>query len=148
MVQTMRLAAQMATKKFTIGKKKPAKKPAGGAKGGFQTKGWGLPGARDEILLDNWYGANRKLWLPGGLLDFADVNPVLDGSAPGDYGLDPFNLSKTPEDFEKYRAYEVIHARWAMLAGAGIPGAVWFKTGAEMLENGFTGTLNYDAEPW
>eukprot|EP00793_Prasinoderma_coloniale_P001390 PRCOL_00005165-RA len=161
MVQTMRLAAQMATKKFTIGKKKPAKKPAGGAKGGFQTKGWGLPGARDEILLDNWYGANRKLWLPGGLLDFSDVNPVLDGTAPGDYGLDPFNLSKTQEDFDKYRAYEVIHARWAMLAvagiaipealadaGADIPGAVWFKTGAEMLENNFTGTLNYDAEPW
>ena len=65
------------------------------------------------------------------------------------------------EDFDKYRAYEVIHARWAMLAvagiaipealadaGADIPGAVWFKTGAEMLENNFTGTLNYDAEPW
>jgi len=154
MAQTMRIQAQMATKKFA-----KAKKPA--SKGGFQTKGWGLPGARDEILLDNWYGANRKLWLPGGLLDFADVNPVLNGTAPGDYGLDPFNLSKTPEDFEKYRAYEVIHARWAMLAvagiaipealadaGADIPGAVWFKTGEEMLANGFTGTLNYDAEPW
>lgn len=40
-------------------------------------------------------GANRKLWLPGGLLDFSDVNPVLDGTEAGDYGLDPFNLSKT-----------------------------------------------------
>ena len=59
---------------------------------------------------------------------------------------------------EKYRAFELIHARWAMLAAAGIiipeglqangaaiRGGTWFETGAEMLDGG---TLNYFAVPW
>ena len=59
---------------------------------------------------------------------------------------------------EKYRAYELLHARWAMLAAAGIiipeglqangadlHGGTWFETGAEMLNGG---TLNYFAVPW
>jgi len=59
---------------------------------------------------------------------------------------------------ETYRAYELLHARWAMLAAAGIiipeglqangadiKGGTWFETGAEMLNGG---TLNYFAVPW
>ncbi|KAI8526486.1 hypothetical protein RHMOL_Rhmol12G0000900 [Rhododendron molle] len=70
------------------------------------------------------------------------------------YGYDPFGLSKKPEDFAKYQAYELIHARWAMLGAAGFiipeafnkfgancgPEAVWFKTGALLLDGN---TLNY-----
>ncbi|CAL9179363.1 unnamed protein product [Musa hybrid cultivar] len=77
------------------------------------------------------------------------------------YGYDPFGLSKKPEDFAKdyqilcrYQAYELIHARWAMLGAAGFiipeafnkfganfgPEAVWFKTGALLLDGS---TLNY-----
>ena len=60
---------------------------------------------------------------------------------PNSYGYDPLGLSKKAEDFEKYRANELIHARWAMLGSLGFvfpealnkfgancgPEAVWFK---------------------
>lgn len=36
------------------------------------------------------------------------------------YGYDPLGLGKDPANVEKYRAYELLHARWAMLAAAGI----------------------------
>ena len=39
---------------------------------------------------------------------------------PRSYGYDPLGLGKDTETVEKYRAYELIHARWAMLAAAGI----------------------------
>ena len=71
------------------------------------------------------------------------------------YGYDPLGLGKDKETVEKYRANELIHARWAMLAAAGIiipeglqangadiRGGTWFETGAEMLNGG---TLNYFA---
>lgn len=74
------------------------------------------------------------------------------------YGYDPLGLGKDVEQVEKYRANELLHARWAMLAAAGIiipeglqangadiKGGVWFETGAEMLNGG---TLNYFAVPW
>jgi hypothetical protein len=93
----------------------------------------------------------------GGLLDRNDVNPVLNGTLPGDYGYDPLNLAKDPETLAKYRANELLHARWAMLAAAGaiipeglaangadVKGATWFETGAAMLNGG---TLNWFAVP-
>jgi hypothetical protein len=56
------------------------------------------------------------------------------------YGYDPLGLSKSTEDVEKFRAFELIHARWAMLGalgaivpegidafGGNIPGAVWWQ---------------------
>ncbi len=74
------------------------------------------------------------------------------------YGYDPLGLGKDPEQVAKYRVNELIHARWAMLAAAGIiipeglqangaaiKGGTWFETGAEMLNGG---TLNYFAVPW
>ena len=36
------------------------------------------------------------------------------------YGYDPLGLGKNTAQVEKYREYELIHARWAMLAAAGI----------------------------
>ena len=61
------------------------------------------------------------------------------------------------ETLEKYRANELLHARWAMLAAAGaiipeglaangadVKGATWFETGAAMLNGG---TLNWFAVP-
>lgn len=36
------------------------------------------------------------------------------------YGYDPLGLGKDQGQVEKYRAYELLHARWAMLAAAGI----------------------------
>nr|ABK23158.1 unknown [Picea sitchensis] len=104
--------------------------------------------------LAKWYGPDRRIFLPEGLLDRADIPEYLNGEVPGDYGYDPFGLIKKPENFDKYQAYELIHARWAMLGAAGFiipeafnkfgaycgPEAVWFKTGALLLDGG---TLSY-----
>ncbi|MBA0808516.1 hypothetical protein Gohar_024249 [Gossypium harknessii] len=107
----------------------------------------------DEELA-KWYGPDRRIFLPEGLLDRSEIPEYLNGEVPGDYGYDPFGLSKKPEDFAKYQAYELIHARWAMLGAAGFiipeafnkfgancgPEAVWFKTGALLLDGN---TLSY-----
>ncbi|CAI7857185.1 unnamed protein product, partial [Closterium sp. NIES-54] len=122
---------------MTLGKKKAAaaKKAA--------------PASAIDVELAKWYGPDRRTYLPEGLLDKSEIPSYLTGEVPGDYGYDPLGLSKKPADFEKYRANEVIHGRWAMLGAAGfilpeafnkyVPGvcgpeAVWFKTGALLLE--------------
>ncbi|KAG8481765.1 hypothetical protein CXB51_026437 [Gossypium anomalum] len=108
--------------------------------------------ANEELA--KWYGPDRRIFLPEGLLDRSEIPEYLTGEVPGDYGYDPFGLSKKPEDFAKYQAFELIHARWAMLGAAGFiipeafnkfgancgPEAVWFKTGALLLDGN---TLNY-----
>ncbi|CAN1841908.1 Chlorophyll a-b binding protein CP26, chloroplastic [Linum perenne] len=108
--------------------------------------------ATDELA--KWYGPDRRIFLPDGLLDRSEIPEYLNGEVPGDYGYDPFGLGKKPEDFAKYQAFELIHARWAMLGAAGFiipeafnkfgancgPEAVWFKTGALLLDGN---TLNY-----
>ena len=43
-----------------------------------------------------------------------------EGMAWCSYGYDPLGLGKDTAQVEKYREYELIHARWAMLAAAGI----------------------------
>eukprot|EP00250_Pteridium_aquilinum_P012956 c21045_g1_i1 orf=240-1088(+) len=120
-----------------LGKKKP--KPA--------AKAAKAP-ANEELA--KWYGPDRRIYLPEGLLDRTEVPAYLTGEVPGDYGFDPFGLSKKSTDFDKYQAYELIHARWAMLGAAGFvipeafnkygaacgPEAVWFKTGALLLDGG------------
>ena len=93
----------------------------------------------------------------GGLLARDEINPVLNGTLPGDYGYDPLGLAKDSETLAKYQANELLHARWAMLAAAGaiipeglaangadVKGATWFETGAAMLNGG---TLNWFAVP-
>ena len=74
------------------------------------------------------------------------------------YGYDPLGLGKNGEGVEKYRANELIHARWAMLGAAGtiIPeglqangaelrGATWFDAPFELANSG---SLTYFAVPW
>jgi len=54
-------------------------------------------------------------WLPG------EPRPeYLDGSAPADYGFDPFGFGKVPSNLERHREAELIHSRWAMLAVPGV----------------------------
>ena len=73
------------------------------------------------------------------------IPDYLNGELAGDYGYDPLELGKDGK-VEDYRTAELIHARWAMLAAAGIiipeglqangapiKGGTWFETGAEML---------------
>merc|ERR1711981_1220645 len=70
--------------------------------------------------LAKWYGPNRKLYLPSGLLTTKDIPSYLDGKLAGDYGFDPLGLGADGA-ISQYRVAEVIHARWAMLA---VPGVV------------------------
>ncbi|TXG51842.1 hypothetical protein EZV62_021011 [Acer yangbiense] len=99
--------------------------------------------ARDESL---WYGEERPRWL--GPIPF-EYPEYLTGELPGDYGFDVAGLSKDPVAFQKYFNFEILHARWAMLAslGAVIPevldmlGAfhfvepVWWRVGYSKLQD-------------
>jgi light-harvesting complex II chlorophyll a/b binding protein 5 len=119
------------------------------AKGGKSVKGW--TGDSTNYNLGAWYGADRKLYLPGGLLDRAEIPSYLNGTLAGDYGYDPLNLGENAAQVASYRSFELIHARWAMLAtlgcvlpeaaqafgdGTQINGSVWWQTGAAMLDGG------------
>lgn len=139
----------------------PAKKgaksvPAKKASGSSKTGGW-LGSGSQSVALDKWYGPDRALFLPGGLLDRNEVPDYLNGTLPGDYGYDPLGLGKDG-GVDKYRKAELIHARWAMLAtagaiipeglyanGADVKGATWYKTIGTMAGGE---TLNYFAVPW
>ena len=59
------------------------------------------------------------------------------GIALRSYGYDPLGLGKDAEQVEKYRAYELLHARWAMLAAAGII----IPEGLQVNENLFNATI-------
>lgn len=132
---------------FNFGKKTPAAKKAKAA-----------AVAPEDDELAKWYGPDRRIFLPDGLLDRSEIPEYLTGEVAGDYGYDPFGLGKKPENFAKYQAFELIHARWAMLGAAGAvipeafnkfgancgPEAVWFKTGALLLDGN---TLNYFGKP-
>jgi len=123
-----------------------------------KTKGWLGGEGGPQTSLAKWYGPQRALFLPGGLLDRSEIPSYLTGELAGDYGYDPLGLGKDTEQVNKYREAELIHARWAMLASAGfiipeglesngakIVGGTWFETGSFMLDGG---TLNYFAVPW
>ncbi|KAM0014733.1 putative photosystem II [Helianthus debilis subsp. tardiflorus] len=98
-----------------------------------------------------WYGEERPRWL--GPIPF-DYPSYLDGDLPGDYGFDIAGLSQDPVAFKRYYNFEILHARWAMLAalGALIPelldlvGAfhfvepVWWRVGYSKLQGE---TLDY-----
>lgn len=47
-------------------------------------KGWF--GGEESSNLSKWYGPERALFLPGGLLDRNDLPDYLDGTLAGDYG--------------------------------------------------------------
>jgi len=143
-------------KKTAAPAKKAASAPKKASSGTQKSGGW-LGSNSQNINLDKWYGPDRVLYLPGGLMARDEINPVLNGTLPGDYGYDPLGLAKDPETLAKYQANELLHARWAMLAtagaiipeglaanGADVKGATWFETGAAMLNGG---TLNWFAVP-
>lgn len=59
--------------------------------------------------------AERPLWFPG-----STAPAWLDGSLPADFGFDPLGLGSDPELLKWFVQAEIVHARWAMLAAAGI----------------------------
>lgn len=66
--------------------------------------------------------ADRPMWLPG-----STAPSHLDGSLAGDFGFDPMNLGSDPAALSWYREAELQHARWAMVAVAGILGQEIFN---------------------
>lgn len=70
--------------------------------------------AREESF---WYGSARPKWL--GPLPY-EYPEHLVGDTPGDYGFDILGLGRDTADFNKYFNFEVLHARWAMLAALGV----------------------------
>ncbi|XP_019187407.1 PREDICTED: chlorophyll a-b binding protein of LHCII type 1 [Ipomoea nil] len=104
--------------------------------------------AREDSM---WYGEARPRWL--GPIPY-DYPSYLTGELPGDYSFDIAGLSKDPIALQKYFNFEILHARWAMLAalGALIPelldltGAfqfvepVWWRVGYSKLKGD---TLDY-----
>ncbi|XP_047983224.1 chlorophyll a-b binding protein 7, chloroplastic isoform X2 [Salvia hispanica] len=98
-----------------------------------------------------WYGEDRPRWL--GPISY-EYPSYLNGELPGDYGFDVAGLSQDPVALQRYFNFEVLHARWAMLAalGALIPeildliGAfhfvepVWWRVGYSKLKGD---TLDY-----
>lgn len=70
--------------------------------------------AREESF---WYGKERPRWL--GPIPYY-YPAYLTGELPGDYGFDVAGLGKDPVAFQKYFNFEILHARWAMLASLGV----------------------------
>ncbi|XP_039126049.1 chlorophyll a-b binding protein 7, chloroplastic [Dioscorea cayenensis subsp. rotundata] len=64
-----------------------------------------------------WYGAERPRWL--GPIPF-EYPSYLTGEYPGDYGFDIAGLGRDSASFQKYFNFEILHARWAMLAALGV----------------------------
>jgi hypothetical protein len=75
--------------------------------------------------------AEREMWYPG-----AKAPKYLDGSMAGDYGFDPLRLGANPDTLPYLQEAELMNARWAMMAVAGIvftdaTGAPkWWEAGA------------------
>lgn len=89
--------------------------------------------ARNESM---WFGEDRPRWLGPISYDYPDY---LNGELPGDYGFDIAGLSRDPVALQRFYNFEILHARWAMLAalGALIP---------EILD--LTGTFHFVEPVW
>jgi len=149
---TTRQVVCKASKAGKAGKKAAVSKPSGKS-----TKGWFGGEGGSQTDLSKWYGADRELFLPSGLYAKEDCPDYLNGELAGDYGYDPLGLGQDDANLAKYRTNELLHARWAMLAAAGIiipegleangadiVGGTYFSTGSKMLDGGL---LNWAVPP-
>ncbi|KAK9908712.1 hypothetical protein WJX75_001853 [Coccomyxa subellipsoidea] len=89
------------------------------------------PAPRSTFQVSAAASQGRRLWAPG-----VEAPSYLNGELAGDYGWDPLGLGAKPEALKWYRQAELVHARWAMLAVAGIlaqeivkPGVFFYNAG-------------------
>merc|ERR1719388_617441 len=83
-----------------------SKKPTASKK----TRGWLGGEGGPQTNLDKWYGPDRSLYLPGGLLERTDLPTYLSGDLAGDYGYDPLGLGTDADKVRSYREFELIHS--------------------------------------
>lgn len=88
--------------------------------------------ARASVRVGAVAEAARPTWLPG-----SPAPAHLDGTLPGDFGFDPLGLGADPQRLKYYQEAELMNARWAMMAVAGITatevlgvGGPWYEAGA------------------
>jgi len=86
--------------------------------------------ARASVVVQ---ASGRQMWL-----NDATSPPHLDGTLAGDYGFDPLGLGTDPEKLKYYAEAELMNARWAMMAVAGICytevtgiAPAWYDAGAQ-----------------
>merc|ERR1719456_1413457 len=100
-------AAQSTKSKVTVAATPKSAVPKA-ASGNKKTRGWLGGDGGPQTSLEKWYGPNRVLFLPSGLLERPEVPSYLNGELAGDYGCDPFGLGKDAEQVRKFREAELI----------------------------------------
>ncbi|KAL0375958.1 UNVERIFIED_CONTAM: Chlorophyll a-b binding protein 7, chloroplastic [Sesamum calycinum] len=77
---------------------------------------FGIKGKLNSLVFQCVVWGGRPRWL--GPISY-EYPAYLNGELPGDYGFDIAGLSQDPVALQKYFNFEVLHARWAMLAALG-----------------------------
>lgn len=97
-----------------------------------------VPAVRRGVCVS---AAERQVWFPGN-----EAPKHLNNTLAGDYGFDPLSLGENPETLKWYVQAELVHARTAMLAVAGIlftaigaeaglPFPQWYDAGKVVIQN-------------
>mmetsp|Transcript_17796 Transcript_17796/g.58223 ORF Transcript_17796/g.58223 Transcript_17796/m.58223 type:complete len:225 (-) Transcript_17796:1082-1756(-) len=88
-------------------------------------------GSAKAVAATSSISRDQGLWLKD-----ATPPPHLDGTLAGDFGFDPLGLGTNPDRLKWYAEAELMNARWAMYATAGILGQEFLGVGGKWYETG------------